>query len=568
MKTPARLLAFTLFLALLTPHAYAAFPQPVRAPHGMVASTSEIASRVGADVMKRGGNSVDAAVAVALALAVTWPSAGNLGGGGFMLIRLPDGTTEAIDYRERAPLAATREMYLDAKGDVIKGASTQGYKAVGVPGTVAGLYLAHKRHGKLPWASLVAPARKLAAEGFTVNYHLQRSLRGKETVDKLAPFAESRRIFQRDGRFYEMGDRFVQPELAKTLQRIEEHGADGFYRGETARLIVEDMKANGGIVTAKDLETYEPTVRKPLRTTYRGYEVITMPPPSSGGIALIEMLNMLEPYDLKAMGWHSAPQMHTVVEVMRRAFADRAAYLGDTDFVKVPVEGLIARSYADERRKTIDPQHASTSRDVGAGKPPGYESPQTTHFTIIDGAGGVVSSTYTLNDSFGSGVTAKGTGVLLNDEMDDFTSKPGVPNVYQLIQGESNAIQPRKRPLSSMTPTIVLKDGKVAFAIGSPGGPTIINTVLQVVLNVIDFGMDIQAAVDAPRFHHKWLPDEIFWEDFELSAETRDALEKLGHHFREKAGSLGDAEGIAVDSATGMRMGASDARLGGVPAGY
>ena len=563
-----RSIALALLLLLATSNLLAASRQPVRAPHGMVASTSEIASRVGADVMKRGGNSVDAAVAVALALAVTWPSAGNLGGGGFMLIRLPDGTTEAIDYRERAPLAATREMYLDANGNVIKGASTQGWKAVGVPGTVAGLYLAHKRHGKLPWASLVEPARKLAAEGFVANFHLARSLRSKDTIEKLAPFAESRRIFQRDGRFYEMGERVVQPDLAKTLQRIEEHGADGFYRGETARLLVAAMQANGGIITAKDLATYEPTIRQPLRGTYRGYEVITMPPPSSGGIALLEMLNMLEPYDLKAMGWHSSQQVHTVAEVMRRAFADRAEFLGDTDFVKVPVTELLSRAYADERRKTIDDAHASTSREVGAGKPSGYESPQTTHFTIIDGAGGVVSSTYTLNDGYGSGVTAQGTGFLLNDEMDDFTSKPGVPNDYQLIQGEANAIQPKKRPLSSMTPTIVLKDGKVAFAIGSPGGPTIINTVLQLILNVVDYGMDIQAAIDAPRFHHQWLPDELYWEELEFNRDTRDALERRGHHFREKATSLGDAQGIAVEAATGMRMGASDPRLGGVPVGY
>ena len=534
----------------------------------MVASTSELASQIGADVMKRGGNAVDAAVAVALALAVTWPSAGNLGGGGFMLVRLPDGTTEAIDYRERAPLAATRDMYLDANGNIIKGASTVGWKAVGVPGTVAGLYLAHQRHGKLPWASLVAPARKLADEGFILNFHTARSLRGKETVAKMAQFAESRRIFQRDGRFYEMGERFVQPELAKTLQRIEQRGADGFYRGETARLLVAAMKENGGLVTAKDLETYEPTVRKPLRGTYRGYEIVTMPPPSSGGIGLLEMLNMLEPYDLKAMGWHSSQEVHTVVEVMRRSFADRAQFLGDADFAKVPVSALTSRAYADERRKTIDPEHASSSREVGAGNPAPYESPQTTHFTIVDGAGGVVSSTYTLNDSFGSGVTAKGTGFLLNDEMDDFTSKPGVPNDYQLIQGEVNAIQPKKRPLSSMTPTIVLKDGKVAFAVGSPGGPTIINTVLQVVLNVIDFGMDIQSAIDAPRFHHQWMPDELFWEEFEFNRDTRDALERRGHHFREKATSLGDAQGIAIDPASDMRMGASDPRLGGVPAGY
>jgi gamma-glutamyltranspeptidase/glutathione hydrolase len=559
--------ALAIVLLLTTTGAFAAYQEPVRAGHAMVASTSEIASRVGVDVMKKGGNAVDAAVAVALALAVTWPSAGNLGGGGFMLIRKADGAAEVVDYRERAPLTATRDMYLDENGNVIEDASTVGYKANGVPGTVAGLVLAHKRHGKLPWADLVEPARKLAADGFTVNYHLERSLRSKFTIEKFAGFPESRRIYQRDGKFYALGDRFVQPDLAATLARIKADPRD-FYEGKTAALIVADEKAHGGLISAEDLKTYEPTLRKPLRATYRGNEIIAMPPPSSGGIALIEMLNMLESYDLKSMGWQSSRYVHTVVEVMRRAFADRAGFLGDTDFVKVPVAGLISRQYADERRKTIDPEHASSSREVGAGNPAPYESPQTTHFTIIDEAGNVVSNTYTLNDSFGSGVTVKGTGVLLNDEMDDFTAKPGFPNKYELIQSDANAIQPKKRPLSAMTPTIVLRDGKVRFAVGSPGGPTIINTVLQVMLNVVDFDMDIQSAVAAPRFHHQWLPDEIHWEPYEFNADTRATLEKMGHHFREKPSELGDAQAIAVDPKSGMRMGASDTRLGGVPVGY
>lgn len=565
-----RLAALLLFVSSSL---YAAAPEPVRAKHGMVASTSDIASQVGVDIMKKGGNAVDAAAAVSLVLAVTWPSAGNLGGGGFMLLRKADGTTEAIDYRERAPLASTKTMYLDEKGEIIKGASTQGYKAVAIPGTVAGVALAQKRHGKLKWADIVEPARKLAADGFIVNYHLARTLRFKSTVDRLAPFAESRRIFQRDGKFYEMGERFVQPELAATLARIKANPRD-FYEGETAKLIVADMKNNGGIITLEDLKTYEPTIRKPLTTTYRGHEIITMPPPSSGGIALIEMLNMLESYDLRALDWHSSQYTHIVVEVMRRAFADRAEYTGDTDFVKVPVSGLISRKYAEERRKTIDPDKASSSREVGAGKPAPYESPDTTHFTIVDAEGNVVSSTYTLNDSYGSGVTAKGTGVLLNNEMDDFTSKPGVPNYYQLIQGEANSIAPKKRPLSSMTPTIVVKDGRVAFAVGSPGGPTIINTVLQVILNVIDFKMDISEAIAAARFHHQWLPDEIYWETFEFPSDVRMALEAKGHKFRSIAGAgstpgdIGDAHGIEIDPVTGMRMGASDPRLGGVAVGY
>ena len=532
----------------------------------MVASTSEIASTVGADIMKKGGNAVDAAVGVALALAVTWPSAGNLGGGGFMMVRTPDGKVEALDYRERAPLAATRDMYVDATGKIIDKASTDGYKAVGVPGTIAGLALAHKRYGKLPWAALVEPARKLAADGFIVNYHLARSLTLKATKEKLAPFAESERIFHRDGKYYVMGDRFVQPDLAATLARIQ-HDPRDFYTGVTAKKIVEDMKANGGLVTAEDLAKYDPTIRTPLRGTYRGYEIITMPPPSSGGIALIEMLHMLEAYDVRSLGWHSSQHVHLMTEVMRRAFADRAKYLGDPDFAKVPVAGLTSAKYAEERRRDISLEHASLSTDVGAGDPAPYESGETTHFTIVDGDGMTVSSTYTLNDSYGSGVTAKGTGMLLNDEMDDFTSKPGVANTYGLIQGEANAIAPRKRPLSSMTPTIVLKDGKLWFAVGSPGGPTIINTVLQVVSNVIDFGMDIQEAIDAPRFHHQWLPDHLQWEPYEFNKDTRDALERLGHHFKPKSEYLGDAEGILIE-ADGMRTGASDPRLGGVPVGW
>jgi gamma-glutamyltranspeptidase/glutathione hydrolase len=560
-------------LLLLTTPLLAASREPVRARHGMVASTSEIASRVGVEVMQKGGNAVDAAVAVGLALAVTWPSAGNLGGGGFMLIREADGKAEAIDYRERGPLAASRDMYLDAQGNVIKKLSTDGYLAAGVPGTIAGLALAHQRHGKLKWAELVEPARKLAAEGFVVNYHLARGLRSASTLEKMKPFAESRRIYQRDGRFYEMGETFVQPELASVLARVKNNARD-FYEGETAKLIAADVKANGGIITLEDLRTYEPTIRTPLRTTYRGHEILTMPPPSSGGIALIEMLNMLEAYDLKSMGWGSAQYTHTLVESMRRAFADRAQFLGDTDFVKVPVAALVDPKYAAERRRSIDPNRASSSREIGGGNPAAYESPETTHFTIVDADGNVVSNTYTLNDSYGSGATVKGTGVLLNDEMDDFTSKVGVPNDYGLIQGEANAIAPKKRPLSSMTPSIVLKDGKPYFAIGSPGGPTIINTVLQVIVNVIDFGMDIQQAIDAPRVHHQWLPDHISWEEFGISPDTREKLERMGHAFRPIPGAsrtpsdIGDAQGVMIDLETGMRLGGSDPRLGGVAVGF
>ncbi len=545
---------------------FAASSIPVRAPQAMVASTSEIASQIGVDVMQQGGNAVDAAVAVALALTVTWPEAGNLGGGGFMMIRTAAGEVDIIDYRERAPLGATRDMYLDANGKVVENLSTRGYKAVGVPGTVAGLAMAREKHGRLPWARLVEPARKLAADGFTVNYHLARSLKAGEK--NLAMFPDSNRIFLRDGKFYQEGERLVQPELAATLKRLRNKGPREFYEGETAKMIVRDMQANGGIITAADLKGYEPTLRKPLRGTYRGHEIITMPPPSSGGTALLSMLNMLEKHDVTAGGHNSAASIHLLAEVMRRAFADRASFLGDRDFVKVPVDGLISKKYAEQLGSSFGMLRASKSTDIRAGNPAAYESPDTTHFTIIDREGNVVTNTYTLNRSFGSLVTAKGTGLLLNNEMDDFTSKPGVPNAYNLIQGESNSIEPKKRPLSSMTPTIVLTDGRFHFAIGSPGGPTIINTVLQVIVNVIDHKMSLQGAIDAPRVHHQWLPDQIYWEPLGINADTRAILEKMGHSFREKAEFMGDAQGVMVDLETGMRLGAADPRLGGVAVGY
>jgi len=540
--------------------------QPVRGRHGMVASTSPLASRVGADVMQRGGNAIDAAVAVGLALAVTWPSAGNLGGGGFMMIRRADGNTEIIDYRERAPLAASRDMYLDKNGDVIKDASTVGYKATGVPGTVAGFALALQHHGKLKWQDVIEPARKLAADGFAVSYHTARSLRA--STDLLSKFPESNRLFLRDGKPYDEGEQFKQPELAATLTRLKEKGPREFYEGETARLIAEDMKANGGLVTAQDLKEYEPTSRKPLKTTYRGYDILTMPPPSSGGVALIEMLNMLEGYNLAELGPGSSDSIHLLTEIERRAFADRAAYLGDTDFVNVPISGLMSRDYAATLARTIKPDRATPSREIREGNPVAYESPETTHFTVIDAEGNVVSNTYTLNNSFGCGATARGTGILLNNEMDDFTSKPGVPNAYGLLQSENNSIAPHKRPLSAMTPTIVLKDGQVYFAIGSPGGPTIINTVFQVIVNVIDYGMNLQQAIDAPRFHHQWMPDHIRYEPFGLNRDTRAALEKRGHAFADKPGYMGDVEGVMIDPQSGIRLGASDPRLGGAAVGY
>ncbi|MDQ3134095.1 MAG: gamma-glutamyltransferase [Acidobacteriota bacterium] len=551
--------------------AAAASRQPVRARRGMVASTSRIASEVGVEMLKRGGNAVDAAIAVAFALAVTYPAAGNLGGGGFMMIRLRDGRTTAIDYREMAPLAATRDIYLDDKGDLLKGegSSTVGYRAAGVPGTVAGMELALRKYGsgRLSWVQVVEPARRLAAEGFIVSYSLARSL--KNSADRLKLYPETKRIYLNDGRFHADGDMLRQPELAATFVRLQRRGPREFYEGQTARLLVADMQRHNGLMTLADLRGYVAKERVPLRTTYRGHEVISMPPPSSGGAVLIQMLNILEGYDLRGMGWSSSEKYHLVTESMRRAFADRAEFMGDTDFAKVPLAGLIDKRYAIERRQSISMERASTSAEIRAGSPAGAESEDTTHFTVVDAAGNVVSNTYTLNDSYGSSVVAKGTGILLNNEMDDFAAKPGTPNLYGLIQGERNAVAPKKRPLSAMTPTFVMrKDGTLWFAIGSPGGPTIINTVLQTVVNVVDHDMNIQQAIDAPRIHHQWLPDEIVYEPYGLSADTQRALQARGHKLVDKPRYMGDAQGIMIEEQTGVRLGASDPRNDGAPVGY
>ncbi len=551
--------------------ALAASREPVRAKHGIVASTNEVASRVGVDIMKRGGNAVDAAIAVAFALAVTHPAAGNLGGGGFMMVRLKNGKTTAIDYREMAPAAATRNIYLDQQGNVIKGEGGPlvGYRAAGVPGTVRGMELALKNYGsgKLSWAQLVEPARRLAANGFRVTYSLARSLRGSN--DYLSQYPETKRIYLNDGKFYDEGELFRQPDLAATFSRLQKGGPNEFYQGETARLIVADMKRNNGLMTMSDLRGYVAKQRQPLRGTYRGYEVISMPPPSSGGAVLIEMLNILEGYDLKKMESSSSDRYHLMAEAMRRAFADRAEFMGDSDFVKVPVAGLIDKAYAAKLRSTIKDERASTSVEVRAGKPAGHESEETTHFTVVDTEGNAVANTYTLNNSYGSAAVAKGTGILLNDEMDDFAAKPGTPNMYGLIQGERNAVAPKKRPLSAMTPTLVLrKDGSLWFTVGSPGGPTIINTVLCVITNVVDYGMNIQQAIDAPRIHHQWLPDEFVFEPYGLSGDTQRALSSRGHKL-DRPRYLGDAEGIMIEEKTGVRLGATDPRRSdGLAVGY
>jgi gamma-glutamyltranspeptidase/glutathione hydrolase len=560
-------IAFASIVSLLTPGhqavttVAAASREPVRAQHGIVASTNVVASQVGVDIMKRGGNAIDAAIAVAFALAVTHPAAGNLGGGGFMMIRLKNGKTTAIDYREMAPDAATHNVYLDQTGNLIQGegGSLVGYRAAGVPGTVRGMELAFKKYGsgKLSWSELIEPARRLA-NGFTITYTLARSLRGSN--DYLAQYPETKRIYLKGGKYYNEGEIFRQPDLAATFARLQTSGPNEFYEGQTARMIVDDVQRHHGLITMADMRGYVAKERQPVRGSYRGYEVISMPPPSSGGAVLIEMLNILEGYELGKLDAGSSERYHLMTEAMRRAFADRAEFMGDTDFVKVPVAGLIDKDYAAKLRSSINPQRASTSVEISAGQPVGHESEETTHFTVVDAAGNAVANTYTLNNSYGSAAVAKGTGIILNDEMDDFAAKPGTPNMYGLIQGERNAVAPHKRPLSAMTPTFVLhKDGSLWFTVGSPGGPTIINTALCVITNVVDYGMNIQQALDFPRIHHQWLPDELIFEPYGLSGDTQKALAAMGHKLATPR-YLGDAEGIMIEETTGMRLGATDPR--------
>ncbi len=557
-----------LLLALiLAPVAQAAGPSAVRARGGMVVSVEENASRAGIAMLKQGGNAVDAAIATALALAVTHPAAGNLGGGGFLLVRFKDGRSAFIDFRERAPAAASRDMYLDAAGNVIPEASTIGPRAAAVPGTVAGLEYASRKYGRLRWNRLVTPAVRLARQGFAAGDELARSLSDPKVVKRLSRFAESKRIFLRNGRLYKPGDRFVQRDLARTLERIRVGGAREFYRGYTARRFAAFMKESGGLITLEDLKNYRAAERTPLRGTYRGYEIISAPPPSAGGTALLEMLNILEGVPLAGKGAFSADAIHWTVEAMRRAFADRAQYLGDPDFVRVPVRGLTDKKYAETLRASIQPERASASLSVRAGNPAPYESSETTHLSVVDGEGNAAALTYTLENSYGNGVTVAGLGFLLNNEMDDFTAKPGAPNGSELIQGEANIIAPGKRPLSSMTPTIVTRDGRLVLVTGSPGGPTIISTVLNVLLGVLEYKMSVERAVEMPRFHHQWLPDRIRMENSGFSPDTLALLRARGHEleFREE---WGGAHSIAVDPRDGTLLGAADPRRGGKAVGY
>ncbi|HEY5913759.1 MAG TPA: gamma-glutamyltransferase [Verrucomicrobiae bacterium] len=536
--------------------------EPVRARQAMVVTVEPHATDVGVATLQSGGNAVDAAVAVGLALAVTHPSAGNLGGGGFMLIRLADGRTTFIDFRERAPGGAHRDMYLDTEGRPTKD-SDVGYRASGVPGTPRGLEFAHRKYGGKPWAQLVKPAVQLASKGFPLSYSLARGLKANQ--DRLSLPSDSRRIFLRNGRLYEPGEILKQPELARTLRRLMKSGAKDFYEGETARLIAADMQAHGGLITLDDLRAYKVVERHPLTGTYRGYSIITAPPPSSGGVGILQMLGMLEPTDFEKAGAGSARTTHYLAEAMRRFFADRSRYLGDPDFYNVPTALLLDPKYIADRRQTIDPEKASPSTAISAGTLASHESRQTTHYSIVDAAGNAVAVTYTLNGGYGSGVTAAGTGVLLNNEMDDFSLKLGAPNLGQMAyESDANAISPRKTPLSSMTPTIVLRDGRLFAVLGTPGGPTIINTVLEVLVNLIDFKMNVTDAVDSPRFHHQWMPDQLEVERG-FSPDTIERLKARGHNVKIMPRQ---GEVAAIVAASGWLEGAADPRTEGTARGY
>jgi gamma-glutamyltranspeptidase / glutathione hydrolase len=507
--------------------AQAASVAPVAAQNGMVVTAQHLATQVGVDVLKKGGNAVDAAVAVGYALAVVYPAAGNLGGGGFMTLQLADGRKTFFDFREKAPLAATANMYLDASGNVIKGLSTHGYLAVGVPGSVAGMEAARAKYGTMKREKLLAPAIELAQKGFVLDEgDVDMLLTATNDFRKDAPSAA---IFLNKGEPFKIGQKLVQKDLAKTLRLISRHGEDGFYKGPTAQAIVAANVAGKGLITQADLDQYKVREMAPVECDYRGYRVVSAPPPSSGGVVICEILNILEGYPLKDLGFRSAQAVHYQIEAMRHAYVDRNSYLGDPDFVKNPLDRLLDKAYAEKIRGVIDPAKAGVSKDIKPGVAP-HEGSNTTHYSIVDKDGNAVSVTYTLNDWFGAKVTAGGTGVLLNNEMDDFTSKIGVPNIYGLVQGEANAIAPGKRPLSSMSPTIVTKDGKPVMVVGTPGGSRIITAVTHTILNVIDYGMNIQEAVDAPRFHQQWLPDLTNMDTFGVSPDTQKLLIGMGHN--------------------------------------
>ncbi|MEM8486230.1 MAG: gamma-glutamyltransferase [Bacteroidota bacterium] len=531
---------------------------PVPADSGMVVSSHYLASEVGNEVLKNGGNAVDAAIATAFALAVTLPSAGNIGGGGFLVYHGADGYTTSFNFREKAPLAATETMFLNRRGEIHQNSNHEGALSVGVPGTVAGLALAHERLGSKPWAELVSPAVKLAAEGMPSTWAMQGFLRRLARAPRTYP--STNKVFLKPGNeMYEPGEIWKQPDLAKTLERIQEAGKDGFYKGETARLFAQFMRANDGLITEEDLALYEAEEQALIHGTYRGYDVYAMAPPSSGGVALVEMLNILEGYDLKALGHNSASYVHVLTEAMRRAYADRALHIGDPTFnADMPIERLTSKDYAAALRATINMDQASVS-DPTLFSDPYHESEETTHFSVVDKDGNAVSLTYTLEHSYGSKMVVDGAGFLLNNEMGDFNPIPGRTTTKGLIGTPPNLVAPQKRMLSSMTPTIVAKDGKPVLIIGTPGGRTIINTVLQVILNVIDHDMSVARAIEAGRFHHQWLPDETRVEEYALSPDTKKLYEARGHSISFRT-SMGRAMGIYIDYDEGLYYGAADSR--------
>lgn len=548
-----------LLLALLAigPHSVAAqSAEPVRSAGGMVSSQQWIASQVGADVLAAGGNAVDAAIATGFALAVTHPTAGNIGGGGFMVIRFPNGQTTALDFREKAPLASHPEMWIDESGEYSSERHHQSHMAVGVPGTVSGFDKAHRLYGRADWEDLVEPSVELAEDGFELSEGLAGSI-ARFATGRGSRYDATVAAFTKNGTPYDAGETWRQPDLARSLERIRDDRSDGFYRGETARLLVEEMRRGGGIITAEDLDRYEARERAPVKGTYRGHDIISMPPPSSGGVAIVTMLNILEAYDLSSMGHNSAEYIHHLAEAMRRAYRDRAEFVADADFADVPVQRLTSKEHAAWLRRNLDSERASVSHPTDVDM--GYESPETTHYSVVDSDGMAVSVTYTLEFGYGSGIVVPGAGFLLNNEMGDFNAGPGLTTAGGLIGTEPNLARPEQRMLSSMSPSIVAKDDQLVAVVGSPGGRTIINTTLQLILNLVDFDMNLQEAVNAKRIHHQWLPDRIRIEADGATAETISALEAMGHTVQ-MGGRQGSANSVGYDARTGEALGAPDPR--------
>lgn len=557
---------FTLIILLLVSSVCFASKRPVRARHGMVVSADVLASKVGVQILQNGGNAVDAAVAVGFALAVTFPGAGNIGGGGFMVIRMADGRTTTIDYREKAPGAARQNMFLDEKGNFVPEKSQDGYLASGVPGSVAGLTYALEHYGSVDRRKAMQPAIDLAAKGFRLSHEFTDEL--KSELRTLNKYPSTRKVFTNDGKPLEEGIVFVQKDLARTLQRIQKLGKNGFYTGRTADLIVAETKRGGGLISLDDLRSYQAIERPAVRGTYRGYEIVSMGPPSSGGMVLLEMLNLLEPYPLASYGFGSSKAIAMMTEAMKIAYADRAEFMGDADFYPVPVDRLISKEYAAERRALLDTTKATPSRQISHGAIEVKEGMHTTHYSVVDKWGNAVSVTTTINSWYGNKVVVDGAGFFLNNEMDDFAAKAGTPNQFGLVGGVANSVQPNKRMLSAMTPTIVLKDNQPYLVLGSPGGSTIITSVFQVVVNVLDHHMNVGEANDAPRFHHQWLPDTLEYERFGFPRDVVENLQQRGYVVRQRGGTLGRVEAILIDRKNGFLYGSTDPRGYGAAVGY